>query len=96
MSSRTSLLGFCVLAYGLTWMCWLPIGFARAGRIELPVSAERLATLGQFGPFEPTGKRVKFSFAGMFRVEDEKLAEFWVTRDQMTILSQLGLLPGGG
>ena len=52
--------------------------------------------LGQFGPFEPTGKRVKFSFAGMFRVEDEKLAEFWVTWDQMTILSQLGLLPGGG
>ena len=51
MSSRTLLLGFCVLAYGLTWMCWLPIGFAKAGRIELPVSAELLATLGQFGPF---------------------------------------------
>ena len=51
---------------------------------------------GPFGPFAPTGKRVKFSFAGMFRVEDDKLAEFWVTWDQMTILGQLGLLPGGG
>ncbi|MCI0464409.1 MAG: CPBP family intramembrane metalloprotease [Gemmataceae bacterium] len=50
MSSRTSLVGFCVLAYGLTWMCWLPIGFASAGRVELPFSAELLATLGQFGP----------------------------------------------
>jgi membrane protease YdiL (CAAX protease family) len=51
MSSRTSLLGFCVLAYGLTWMCWLPIGFAKAGLIKLPVAPEMLATLGQFGPF---------------------------------------------
>jgi predicted ester cyclase len=52
--------------------------------------------LGQFGPFAPTGKRAKFSFAGMFRVEDDKLAEFWVTWDQMTILGQLGLLPDAG
>jgi membrane protease YdiL (CAAX protease family) len=51
MSPRASLLGFCAVAYGLTWACWLPIGFARAGGVELPISAERLATLGQFGPF---------------------------------------------
>ena len=52
--------------------------------------------LGPFGPVAPTGKRVRFSFAGMFRVENDKLAEFWVTWDQMTILRQLGLLPDGG
>jgi predicted ester cyclase len=52
--------------------------------------------LGQFGPFAPTGKRAKFSFAGVFRVEDDKLAEFWITWDQMTILGQLGLLADGG
>jgi len=52
--------------------------------------------LGQFGPFAPTGNRVRFSFAGMFRVEGDKLSEFWVTWDQMTILRQLGLLPDGG
>jgi membrane protease YdiL (CAAX protease family) len=51
MGLRTSLLGFCALAYGLTWLFWLPIGLARAGWFELPVTEDRLATLGQFGPF---------------------------------------------
>jgi predicted ester cyclase len=50
--------------------------------------------LGPFGPFEPTGKRVKFDFAGMFKVTDTKIREFWITWDNMTILTQLGLLPG--
>jgi predicted ester cyclase len=49
--------------------------------------------LGPFGPFEPTGKRAKFDFAGMFKVENQKLSEFWITWDNMTILGQLGLLP---
>ena len=51
MSPQTSLVGFCLLAYGHTWMCWLSIGLARAGSLELPVSDAFLATLGQFGPF---------------------------------------------
>jgi len=49
--------------------------------------------LGPFGPFEPTGKRAKFDFAGMFKVTDGKLSEFRITWDNMTILAQLGLLP---
>ena len=49
--------------------------------------------LGPFGPFQPTGKRAKFDFAGMFKVENQKLSEFWITWDNMTILGQLGLLP---
>jgi predicted ester cyclase len=49
--------------------------------------------LGPFGPFEPTGKRAKFDFAGMFKVESQKLSQFWITWDNMTILAQLGLLP---
>ncbi len=48
--------------------------------------------LGPFGPFEPTGKRAKFDFAGMFKVADGKLTEFRITWDNMTILGQLGLL----
>ena len=48
---------------------------------------------GALGPIPPTGKRAKFNFAGVFRVEDGKLAEFWITWDNMTILAQLGLLP---
>jgi predicted ester cyclase len=50
--------------------------------------------LGPYGAFPPTGKRAKFDFAGMFKVADQKLAEFWITWDNMTILAQLGLLPG--
>jgi predicted ester cyclase len=49
--------------------------------------------LGPFGAAEPTGKRAKFDFAGMLKVKDGKLSEFWVTWDNMTILAQLGLLP---
>ena len=52
--------------------------------------------LGQFGPFEPTGRRAKFDFAGMMRVADGKLSEWWITWDNMTILAQLGLLPDSG
>jgi len=51
MFGRSSILGFCVLAYALTWLCWLPLVLARGGSIVLPVSEELLATLGQFGPF---------------------------------------------
>jgi len=49
--------------------------------------------LGPLGPIPATGKRVKFDFAGMFTVRDDKLAEFRLTWDNMTILGQLGLLP---
>ena len=49
--------------------------------------------IGPFGPFEPTGKRAKFDFAGMLKVADGKFSEFWITWDNMTILAQLGLLP---
>ena len=49
--------------------------------------------LGALGPFPPTGRRAEFNFAGVFRVENDKIAEFWITWDNMTILAQLGLLP---
>jgi predicted ester cyclase len=49
--------------------------------------------LGQMGTFPPSGKRVRFDFAAILRVADGKLAEEWVTWDNMTILAQLGYLP---
>ena len=67
----------------------------RIDLIDVFVTYER-THLGPLGPFAPTGKHAKFSFAGILRVEDDKIAEFWVTWDQMTILGQLGLLPDGG
>jgi predicted ester cyclase len=48
---------------------------------------------GPMGPVPATGKKVHFDFGGVFRVENGKLAEFWLTWDNMTILGQLGLLP---
>ena len=49
--------------------------------------------LGPLNDIPATGQRVMFDFAGMYRVADGKLAESWVTWDNMTVLGQLGLLP---
>jgi predicted ester cyclase len=49
--------------------------------------------LGPLGPFPPSAKKVRFSFGGVLRVESGKLAELWITWDNMTILAQLGHLP---
>lgn len=48
---------------------------------------------GPMGPIPATGKKVNFHFGGVFRVENDKLAELWITWDNMFILGQLGLLP---
>jgi hypothetical protein len=48
---------------------------------------------GQMGPFPPSNRYAKFNFGGILRVENGKIAEWWVTCDNMSILSQLGNLP---
>jgi predicted ester cyclase len=48
---------------------------------------------GQMGPHSPTGKRVDSDFAGIHRIENGKIAETWVTWDNVAILAQLGLFP---
>jgi membrane protease YdiL (CAAX protease family) len=45
------LVGFYVLACLFTWACWLPILAEKHGWLSLYGNTERLATLGQFGPF---------------------------------------------
>ena len=75
----------------------------RAGHYFTRVAAEGdqigvLATYegthkGQLWDIPATGKPVNFTFAGMFRVADGKLAEFWITWDNVTVLSQLGVMP---
>jgi predicted ester cyclase len=50
--------------------------------------------MGKMGPFPPSEKYVKFSFACILRMEEGKIAEWWVTWDNMSILAQLGHLPG--
>jgi steroid delta-isomerase-like uncharacterized protein len=48
---------------------------------------------GAMGPFPPSGKKIVLDFGAVFRVENEKLTELWVTWDNLTALSQLGHYP---
>ena len=52
--------------------------------------------IGPWGPFPPTGKPVESDMGGMFRLEDGKIAELWVTWDNLTGLMQLGHFPRPG
>jgi len=48
---------------------------------------------GQMGPFPPSHKKMRIDVAGVFRVRDGKLAELWVTWDNLATLMQLGYFP---
>jgi predicted ester cyclase len=48
---------------------------------------------GPIGPFPATGKRMELDFSGMHRIADGKIVETWVTWDNLTALTQLGLYP---
>jgi len=48
---------------------------------------------GPMGPFPATGKTFASEFSGIHRIEAGKIAETWVTWDNMAILGQLGLYP---
>jgi steroid delta-isomerase-like uncharacterized protein len=50
---------------------------------------------GPMGPFPPSGRKAQFDFGAMFRMENGKIAEWWVTWDNMTVLRALGQLPSG-
>ena len=45
---------------------------------------------GPMGPFPPSGRRARFDFGAVFRVEHAKIAEWWVTWDNMVVLRALG------
>jgi len=48
---------------------------------------------GPMGPFPPTGKRLESEIGGMFRIEAGRIAELWVTWDNLAGLVQLGHFP---
>jgi steroid delta-isomerase-like uncharacterized protein len=50
---------------------------------------------GPIGPLPASGARTQFNFGAMFRMSEGKIAEWWVTWDNMTILRQLGHVPSG-
>lgn len=48
---------------------------------------------GQLGPFPPSGKKFSVDFGAVFRMENGKIAEWWVTWDNTAMLAQLGHIP---
>jgi steroid delta-isomerase-like uncharacterized protein len=48
---------------------------------------------GPMGPFPASHKKMQLEAQGMFRIKDGKLAELWVTWDNLAALAQLGLYP---
>lgn len=48
---------------------------------------------GQMGPFPPTGKRMTVDFAGYHVMRGGKIAETYITWDNLAGFAQLGLFP---
>lgn len=48
---------------------------------------------GEFRGITPTGNSVEFTNDGIFRIENGKLVELWVTMDRFGLMQQLGVLP---
>jgi predicted ester cyclase len=48
------------------------------------------------GVIPPTGKRFSSTQTHWYRTDGGKLAEHWATRDDLTMLLQLGLVPRPG
>ncbi len=50
---------------------------------------------GPMGPFPASGRRMQLEFGAFLRVANGKIAEMWVTWDNMAALAQLGHLATG-
>ncbi len=50
---------------------------------------------GPMGPIPASGRRMQLEFGAFLRVRDGKIAEMWVTWDNMAALAQLGHLATG-
>lgn len=48
---------------------------------------------GQWGPIPPSGKHFELDYSGVFRLSEGKIAELWVTWDNLAVLAQLGHQP---
>jgi steroid delta-isomerase-like uncharacterized protein len=48
---------------------------------------------GPMGPFPASGRRMRLDFAAILRIEKGKIAEMWVTWDNVSGLAQLGHFP---
>jgi SnoaL-like polyketide cyclase len=71
-------------------------------RTKVALAAARAKALGGRRPRRPisplpaSGARTQFDFGAVFRMADGKIAEWWITWDNMTVLRQLGHMPVEG
>jgi len=49
--------------------------------------------LGAFMGIEPTGRKFEISGVTTEKVEGDRISEVWVTRDELSMMQQLGLIP---
>jgi predicted ester cyclase len=48
---------------------------------------------GPWGPIPATDKRFEFDFGAFFRIAGGKIAEMWITWDNLAVLAQIGAIP---
>jgi membrane protease YdiL (CAAX protease family) len=75
------LLRFLIVAYGITWTCWIPLVWIEPGGLQ-----EILATAGQFGPLIAA-----FLFTSDRRGLARRMVQWWV--NIICYLAALGLPP---
>ena len=73
---------------------------------DMIVEGDKVAVRASFGGthqgdlmgIAPTGKEISGDGILIYRIENDKVVEFWPAFDQLTILQQLGVIPppGGG
>ncbi len=49
--------------------------------------------LGPMGPFPPSGRKMRLDVGAFMRIEGGKIAEMWVTWDNLAAIEQLGYGP---
>ncbi|MBI5103437.1 MAG: ester cyclase [Solirubrobacterales bacterium] len=49
---------------------------------------------GEFMGIPATGRRIAVDQAHVFRITNDKIAEHWAVRDDLTMLRQMGIAPG--
>ena len=68
---------------------------------QLVVEGDRVAFFGTFsgtqkgpmGPYPASNKTVAVDMGGLFRIDENKIAELWITWDNLALFSQLGINP---
>jgi predicted ester cyclase len=51
---------------------------------------------GSWGPLPPSGKHFQLDCGGVFRIAGGRIAEMWVTWDNLAVLAQIGYWPPPG